>query len=663
MIARKARTGYCMRRILLVALLLGVFGLLQSCAAPATHPSIKDSNLPKLVPVRQFVANADFEGNYRLSPDGRKMAFEGVSGLRSALLWQYVDGEQKKLVSKFRKNAPSPFWSSNSQHILYSFDVSGRENNHIYAFDTDNPDSPIRDLTPYDDTLAYVVRIPRSPSDLIYVSHNRRDKSEFDLYELNVRTGAEKLIYQNTGNTVVGMIDDSGRFRARVLQTETQRILQVKENDQWRDLVVAGLFDVIYPLELNEDDSGIYAISNLGRDKHSLVLIELSTGEEELLYSHPLVDVGYVTLSTQNRQPLMARITPDYPDFHFFDQNFKNKLTPFFSYGDNGLDVLSMDRDETMATLEVFDTTGASYVLANLVTGEQISLGETSVRRNKSVWVDKQPIALDASDGMRLHGYLSLPKVKSQENLPMVLLVHGGPWSRDFWNFGSLVQFLANRGYAVLQLNYRGSSGYGRDYMFAAEGEFAARQHEDLIDAIDWAIEQGIADPTKVGIMGASFGGYATLVGMTMTADRFACGVDIVGVSDLATLLEDAPVYWKHSMPWWYRFAGDPNDPADRQKLAEKSPINHVEKVKNPLLIIQGANDVRVQRDQSDNMVAALRAAGKDVTYELIKGEGHSFRHWKNRMKTYRLVEDFFHDCLGGRTAGLDFYQLGSWAF
>ena len=264
---------------------------------------------------------------------------------------------------------------------------------------------------------------------------------------------------------------------------------------------------------------------------------------------------------------------------------------------------------------------------------------------------------------MLLHGYISKPETIPETPLPTVLLVHGGPWARDGWGFGSEVQFLVNRGYAVLQINFRGSSGYGKDYMFAAVGEFAGKMHTDLLDGLDWAIDRGISDPTQVAIMGGSYGGYATLVGMTMTPERFQCGVNFVGVSDLSTLLETAPAYWKPSLPFWRHFIGDANDPQQRKLLDSKSPVNFADKVENPLLIVHGANDPRVVLSHSDRMVAALQEAGKSVDYVVIDDEGHGFSHWKHEMTRFRKTEDFLASCLGGRSGGLDFYQLGSWAF
>ena len=249
--------------------------------------------------------------------------------------------------------------------------------------------------------------------------------------------------------------------------------------------------------------------------------------------------------------------------------------------------------------------------------------------------------------------------------LPMVLLVHGGPWARDYWDYvykykGTTVQFLANRGYAVLQINYRGSKGYGKRFRKAAAGEFAGKMHTDLIDGVEWAIGKGIADPKKIAIFGASYGGYATLVGLTFTPDIFTCGVDMYGISNLVSWIKSIPKYWKPFMSLrWYRYVGHPDSPEDRREMESRSPLFHVDRIRRPLLIAQGANDPRVPQQESDQIVAAMRKAGKEVEYILFPDEGHSIRHWKNRLVFYRKVEDFLAKHLGGRSAGFDYYELG----
>jgi dipeptidyl aminopeptidase/acylaminoacyl peptidase len=266
-----------------------------------------------------------------------------------------------------------------------------------------------------------------------------------------------------------------------------------------------------------------------------------------------------------------------------------------------------------------------------------------------------------------LHGYLTLPRGPKPEGLPMVLLVHGGPWVRDRWGqeqaSRGLQQFLANRGYAVLQVNYRGSSGYGRAFMEKAIGEFAGKMHDDLIDGVRWAVGTGIADPRRVAIYGASYGGYSALVGATFTPEVFACAVDVVGVSDLGRLLETAPPYWELGLAWWRRYVGDPANAADRKVMDARSPVFFAHRAQRPILVMHGVNDPRVKLEQSERMVDALRRAGKAVDLVTFRGDGHGNQKWANNLTMYRKTEDFLATCLGGRSSGFDYYQLGAWAF
>jgi len=354
----------------------------------------------------------------------------------------------------------------------------------------------------------------------------------------------------------------------------------------------------------------------------------------------------------------------EYPHVEFFDKKFEKALGEFVEYGKHGMHLMSMTRAEDAVTLSRYDSKGANFYYLNLESGESRLLGEGAMNQYADTLTTMKPIKVTARDGLPLEGYMTLPKGSNENSqLPTVLLVHGGPWARDTWHYDTATQFLANRGYAVLTINFRGSTGYGKEFMFASEKQFAGKMHDDLIDTIDWAIDQGISDPNRIAIMGRSYGGYATLVGMTMTPDRFACGIDIVGVSDLETLLEDFPPYWRNSLHLWHRMVGDPANPADLADLKKRSPLNFAQAVQNPLLIIHGVNDPRVAVDQSERMVSELKKYDKQVKYIPIKGEGHSFQHWKNQLKIYRESEDFLASCLGGRSAGFDYYSLGSWAF
>ena len=276
-----------------------------------------------------------------------------------------------------------------------------------------------------------------------------------------------------------------------------------------------------------------------------------------------------------------------------------------------------------------------------------------------------KPVEFKSRDGLTLHGYLTLPKGAAPVNLPTVLLVHGGPWFRDRWESdfytNRLAQFLANRGYAVVQINYRGSEGYGRKFMEAAIGEFGGKMHEDLLDGINWLVGQGIADPQRIAIMGRSFGGYAALVGLTYTPDTFACGIDIVGLSDLTS--QKGPAYGELGRYWWERYFGNPEVAADFEKMKQKSPYYHVDSIRHPVLIIYGASDARVQREQSEKMITALKASHKEVQSLVLNKEGHLITRWPSNLKMYRQIEDFLAGCLGGRSSGFDYYELGAWAF
>ena len=652
-----------MQRLLGSSLLLAFCAYLSACSIAPTHPSLSQADLPELVPVRDFVANTDSKGGYQISPDGETLAWRGVSQLRPAILWRDRTGGSARAL-RFKKYSPWVTWASDSQHILFHSDPSGRENHHIIVFDTNDPETRLRDLTPYPGVKAFIARVPSAPGSTIFIMHNRRDPAIFDLYKTDIITGEETLLYQNDESIIHLLLDDSGVVRARVRQTESERLLEsVSDDGEWRVLIRAGKFDNINPIDVTNDGASMYLLSNVGRDKRALTVVDLKSGDEEMLFEHDRVDFGGVIISSKDRRPLAGGAVPDYPEIVFFDKALEKRLQPLLGDEPAGLFVMSIDREERYMTVSVGDHTGARFYLLDLIKGTRELLAESASRQHAASAVEHKPITVTASDGMQLHGYLSLPKIAEPENLPTVLLVHGGPWARDWWGFHTGVQFFANRGYAVIQINYRGSRGYGRHYMHAANGEFAGKMHQDLIDAVDWAIEQNISDPTRIAIVGGSYGGYATLVGMTMTPGKFACGVDNVGVSDLATLLEDAPPYWKPWMHFWHRFVGDPADPEQRKILDAKSPLNYAHQMEGPLLVFHGVNDPRVKIDQSDRMVAALRAADKDVEYIVIEDEGHGYGHWKNQLSYYRKVEDFLAECLGGRSSGFDYYQLGSWAF
>jgi dipeptidyl aminopeptidase/acylaminoacyl peptidase len=399
----------------------------------------------------------------------------------------------------------------------------------------------------------------------------------------------------------------------------------------------------------------------------ALVKVDLATGTEAVVYEVPEVDVDRVLISRKTQQPLFAFTMPSYPRLEVYDAAMKQQLQALAGGQPASMAVTSIDDSESIYTVSVATDKGSKSYLINGSAAPQL-LGENSLSRlaaNVALATSK-PISFTARDGLQIHGYLTLPEGTAGKNLPMVLYVHGGPWARDRWaneGQGKTSQMMANRGYAVHQVNYRGSSGYGRAFQDKAIGEFAGKMHDDLIDGVNWAVKTGVADPAKVAIYGGSYGGYAAMVGATFTPEVFACAVNIVGVTSLARLLETVPPYWELGLPWWYRFVGDPAKPADRAIMDAKSPLFHAAKATKPILIMHGVNDPRVKLEQSELMVAALKKEGKQVDYLTVKGDGHGNFKWNNNLTLFRKTEDFLAKCLGGRSSGFDYYQLGAWAF
>ncbi len=643
-------------------LLLSV--LLAGCAIEPTHESLKASPLPRLIPVHDFVANTDYNGFYRLSPDGRKLAWKAVAGTREEIFVRTL-GKQDTHSLGFGVQGYPFVWAQDSRRLLFIKDAGGNENFHLFLADTTQSNQTPVDITPLKNTRVGIQQLIENDPMHILIIHNGRDKAVFDLYRLNIDTGKQTLLYKNTEEVVRLLTDRQGHLRARVRQHGDQRFLELPNADQshWSVVLNWAQNDDVIPLDFDASGEGIWLISNRGRDKRALVRLDIATKQESVVYANPSVDVGYALISQMSHTPMLAYTQPDYQHVEVLDHSLTSVVNSFRQAGPVGLYINSTDNAEQHFTVDVNTDRGVRFYLYDRRTGEKTLLGRSATHAFADALSEVKPIHFQARDGLRLHGYLTLPRGASKRPLPMVVLVHGGPFLRYIWNYNREVQFLANRGYAVLQVNYRGSSGYGRRFMESAIHEFAGKMHSDLIDGVHWAVQQGVADPHHVAIMGTSYGGYATLVGMTMTPKTFACGVDIVGPADLVSLTRHFPAYWKPFNYRWRKYVGDPDKPGDVIRMHRQSPLFFADRVSRPLLIVQGANDVRVKQQQSDRMVEALRQAGKPVEYMVIAGEGHHIHHWKNRLKLYRATEDFLAECLGGRSSGFDYFQLGSWLF
>ncbi|CAN5502424.1 S9 family peptidase [soil metagenome] len=652
---------------------------LGGCAVAPAHQALSGKALPELIPIRDLVADTKTTGGYQVSPDGKKLAWLGVHYIWPAVMVKTLGQDDVKAFSI----SPRQFrWTADSKRLLFVADKGCDEDSHIYSGMVDGPDSDLIDLTPFQQTAAHIVRVVDGGSDII-VTENRRDKKVFDLYRVDTATGNHTLLATNPGNVPTWGVDRRGNLRARVILNGERSTLEVRQADararipsgseqSWKPTAEWTIFDLMYFIEFSDDGAHAWILSNRNRDKVALVKLELANGNEEVVYSAGDVDVDFAVFSRKTARPLIAYSHPDYPKYEIFDSSVREKITRFINgtHGEKSSDkragvfIHSVDDEERVLSLALVTDRGTRNYLYENDTDRATLLGEDSLMRLEEKLSSIKPVSFASRDGLALHGYLTLPQVDQQKNLPMVLLVHGGPWGRDRWTGGALMpQFLANRGYAVLQINYRGSSGYGRAFMEKAVGEFAGKMHDDLIDGVNWAVANGIADPARVAIFGGSYGGYAAMVGLTFTPEVFACGIDFVGPTDLARLLETTPPYWELGKPWWTRYVGDPAKPDDRKKMDAKSPLFKADQVVRPVLILHGVNDPRVKLEQSEMMVAALRKAGKQVEYVTFQGDGHGNHKWSNRLTQFRKTEDFLAACLGGRSGGFDFYQLGSWAF
>jgi dipeptidyl aminopeptidase/acylaminoacyl peptidase len=544
----------------------------------------------------------------------------------------------------------------------------------VLALDTEAEGTAVKNLTPFVGAQSSLHSQVQGSLDVL-ISSNRRDPKVFDLYRHEHATGQLKLLAQNPGDVALWLTDRDGRVRGRARKVNEAWVCELPVDaslTQWRAAFQVDdlASEAVRPLSMSADAAFLWALSNRGRDKMALVKLDLHTGVETVVHADARVDVSSVLMSVNTLMPLALSVDPDTQEWTALDARFQRALAQIKGPRAARVNVTSISRDENLIVASVTHEAGGEYVLYNRALDQLTVLGELSSSRihQQGAASQQRPVRYRSRDGLTLYGYLTLPARTTEntnpKNLPTVVYVHGGPWARDVAFGGDAMPlFLANRGYAVLQVNYRGSTGYGRAFTEAAQGEFAGKMHSDLLDGIDHLVAQGITDPRKVAIMGISYGGYASMVGMSFSPERFACGVSVVGMSDLASLLDNAPPYWELGKPTWIKYVGDPAKPEARAVMQAKSPLYRADQVQGPMLLVHGARDVRVKLDQSQRMAAALKQAGKPVELLVYPQAGHGLHRWPDNLSFYRKTEDFLARCLGGRSSGFDFYQMGSWAF
>lgn len=551
------------------------------------------------------------------------------------------DSEPVRVSNSKDRDIAGFFWKENS--LLYLKDKGGDENFHIYS--TTFNGSKEKDLTPYPNVTVGILSGLQGVKDEILIMMNKEDATVFDVYKLNVKTGKTKHVAKNPGNITNWLADRNGNVRVAVATDGVAGTILYRdsEKDEFKPFIEVEAGDEVVPLAFSKDNQTIYATSNKGRDKVEVVKYDLE-GNEKVIMSNDEVDVSGVLYSAEQDKLLYGAYVTDKLHYQFFDKKFEKlfrKIQNKLGVHESELGINDYNKEMTKFIVSVSsDTVYGKYYYYDSITGDLTELATLSPWLKPEGLAEMHPISYKSRDGLTINGYLTLPKNQEAKDLPLIVNPHGGPWARNMWGFNPEVQLLANRGYAVLQVNFRSSTGYGKEFLQAGNKQWGLKIQDDITDGVQWAIDQGIADPERIGIYGASFGGYATLAGITYTPDLYAAAVDYVGVSNIFTLLNTIPPYWETMRNLFYERVGHPEK--DKDLLTAVSPIFHADKIKTPLFVAQGANDPRVNKAESDQIVEALRARGVDVEYMLKDNEGHGFANEENRIEFYNAMVKFF---------------------
>ncbi|MBL7129626.1 MAG: S9 family peptidase [Ignavibacteria bacterium] len=594
------------------------------------------------IPLRDFFKNPD-KTYYQISPNGEYLAYLAPYENRLNIFVQKIGSDEAVRVTNVTDRDLAGYYWANNDMLLFGKDKDGDENYHVFG--VDKKGEILKDLTPFEDVKVRLVDPLEDIDDDVLISMNKRNKEIFDVYRLNIATGDLKIVAENPGNVTGWITDHNGNIRiARTTDGTNTSLLYRETEDYPFEIVLTTSFrEALYPLFFTSDNKYIYASSNLGRDKSAIVMYDIANGKEmEVIFEHPEVDVYGLYYSKKKQKPVSISYTTWKRQREYLDEDVEKLFERLESElgTDYEIVITGISKNEDKFLVRTYsDRSLGTYYFYDLDTDKLTKLTDVSPWLNEDDLAEMKPISYKSRDGLTINGYLTLPKGKEPKNLPVVINPHGGPWARDSWGFNPEVQFLANRGFAVLQMNFRGSTGYGKAFWEASFKQWGRKMQDDITDGVNWLIEEGIADPNRIGIYGGSYGGYATLTGLTSTPDLYTCGVDYVGVSNLFTFFDAIPPYWKPHLEKWYEMVGNPEK--DSLLFVEVSPVFHVDNIKAPLFVAQGKNDPRVNIEESNQIVEALKKKGIDVPYMVKEDEGHGFHNEENRFDFYEAMEKF----------------------
>jgi len=617
--------------------------------ATATTSPVSQA-LPPLIPRETLFGNPD-RTRPQLSPDGKYLAYVAPDEKNVLQVWLRTVGEDddQQLTADQKRGIRLYVWTYNPNQLIYLQDSDGDENFHLYLVNVQS--KLVRDLTPFQGVKAQPIDLDPEFPDQVLVGMNLNDRQKFDVYRINLNNGAVEFDTDNPGNIVSWVADAQFQIRGAIAATPDggSDLLFRETPDQSFELLRHwGPDDEGSAVTFSQDGKTLYITGSHDANAQRLIALDLASRQETVMAADEQYDIGGVVIHPTQRRIQAVSFYKDKVEWQILDESIADDFNAIAQIRDGEFAITNRTlADDTWLVGYATDNGPVYYYVYNREAKTHSLLFSNQPELETLQLASMQPISYQARDGLTIHGYLTTPVGVEAKNLPTVLLVHGGPWARDTWGYSPIVQWLANRGYAVLQVNFRGSTGYGKAFLNAGNREWAAKMHDDLIDAVNWIVDQGIADRNKVAIMGGSYGGYATLVGLAFTPEVFAAGVDIVGPSNLVTLMQSIPPYWAPMKAMFAHRLGDLD--TEEEFLKARSPLFFIDRIQKPLLIGQGANDPRVKQAESEQIVEAMQKANKPVEYALYTDEGHGFARPENRLHFFAIAEEFLSKYLEGR--------------
>jgi dipeptidyl aminopeptidase/acylaminoacyl peptidase len=612
------------------------------------------AELPPLIPRELLFGNPERTAP-QLSPDGMRLAWLAPDTNNVLQVWvQALEKEApagKPVTADKRRGIRQYLWAKDNRTLLYMQDSDGDENWHVYGVDL--PSGNVRDYTPFQDVRAELVDLnPDLPNEVL-LSLNLRNRELNDVHRLNLKTGGLELETENPGDIVGWGVDPKFHVRFGVVSTPdggTEIRVRESATSGWKSLIKVGPEEILQAHGFSGDGESLYLESSVGRNTSALLKKNIGTGKEDVLAEHSDVDVESVVINPKTYVAEAVSFSPGRRQWRVLDPAVSEDFVGLKKLFDGDFFVGNRtEADDIWLVGYDSDHAPGRYFKWDRKKREGSFLLTTRPKLDGLALAEMKAVVIAARDGLKMNSYLTLPVGIPAKDLPMVLVPHGGPWARDDWGFDGMAQWLANRGYAVLQPNFRGSTGFGKDHLNAGNKQWGLKMHDDLIDAVNWAINEGIADPKRVGILGGSYGGYCALAAVTFTPEVFACSVDIVGPSNIKTLINSIPPYWKPLRAVFDVRVGNVDEPKEEELIRRASPLQQANRIVRPLMIAQGANDPRVKQAESEQIVKAIENNDGSVIYVLYPDEGHGFARPENRIDFYARAERFLGEHLGGR--------------